>query len=128
MYSATRSACLYRPTLRSCLQADSIWYWMGLRVGEALTRRIGRRFPKMQAAFSRGLTAYLKYGPGVLIAAKFVPGAGAISTLLAGQMAMPKSSFVAYSMLGSLLWSSSALALGAGFGKTILYVFQSLQG
>lgn len=110
-----------------CLVADSIWYWMGSRFGEVLTRRICRGSPKMGAAFAQGRKAYLRYGPVVLVFAKFVPGAGAVSTLLAGQMAMPKSHFVAYSILGSLLWCSSALALGAGFGRPILYAFDSLK-
>jgi membrane protein DedA with SNARE-associated domain len=81
----------------------------------------------MSAAFTQGRKAYLRYGPVVLVFAKFIPGAGAVSTLLAGQMAMPKSHFVAYSILGSLLWCSSALALGAGFGGPILYAFDSIK-
>lgn len=110
-----------------CLLADCIWYLMGARFGDALTRRICRGSPKMSAAFTQGRKAYLRYGPVVLVFAKFIPGAGAVSTLLAGQMAMPKSHFVAYSILGSLLWCSSALALGAGFGGPILYAFDSIK-
>lgn len=110
-----------------CLFADSVWYLMGARFGDALTRWICRGSPRMSAAFVQGRKAYLRYGPVVLVFAKFIPGAGAVSTLLAGQMAMPRLHFVAYSILGSLLWSSSALALGAGFGGPILHAFDSLQ-
>ena len=110
-----------------CLLADSLWYWMGARYGDALTRKINRGSPKMSAAFAKGRNAYLRYGPVVLVFAKFIPGAGAVSTLLAGQMAMPKSHFVAYSILGSLVWSSSALALGASFGGPLLYAFDNLK-
>lgn len=110
-----------------CLVADSIWYLMGARFGDALTRRICRASPKMNAAFAQGRKAYLRYGPVVLVVAKFIPGAGAVSTLLAGQMAMTKTHFAAYSILGSLLWCSSALALGAGFGGPILYAFDSMK-
>lgn len=55
-----------------CLVADSIWYWMGSRFGEVLTRRICRGSPKMGAAFAQGRKAYLRYGPVVLVFAKFV--------------------------------------------------------
>lgn len=110
-----------------CLLADSLWYLMGARFGDALSRRLCRGLPRMAGAFDQGRTAYRRYGPAVLLVAKFIPGAGAVSTLLAGQMAMPKAHFVAYSLLGSLLWCSSALALGAGFGGPILYVFDSVK-
>lgn len=110
-----------------CLVADSVWYFMGARFGEVLTRWICRVSPRTGTAFVQGRKAYLRYGPVVLVFAKFIPGAGAVSTLLAGQMAMPKAHFVAYSILGSLLWSSSALALGAGFGGPILHAFDTLQ-
>ncbi|OLS59757.1 DedA family protein [Pseudomonas putida] len=110
-----------------CLFADSVWYLMGARFGEALTRWICRVSPRTGTAFVQGRKAYLRYGPVVLVFAKFIPGAGAVSTLLAGQMAMPKAHFVAYSLLGSLLWSSSALVLGAGFGGPILHAFDTLQ-
>ncbi|MGE8044976.1 DedA family protein [Pseudomonas monteilii] len=110
-----------------CLLADCIWYLMGARFGDALTRRICRSSPKMSAAFAQGRKAYLRHGPMVLIFAKFVPGAGAVSTLLAGQLGMPKAHFVAYSLLSSLLWCNSALALGAGFGGPIVYAFDSMK-
>lgn len=110
-----------------CLLADSLWYYMGARFGDALTRRINQGSPKMSAAFAQGRSTYLRYGPVVLVFAKFIPGAGAVSTLLAGQMAMPKSHFMACSILGSLVWSSSALALGASFGGPLLYAFDNLK-
>lgn len=110
-----------------CLLADSLWYVLGARFGDVLTRRIGRSSPRMSAALTHGRNAYLRHGAVVLVFARFIPGAGAVSTLLAGQMGMSKAHFVACSLLGSTLWSGSALALGAGFGETILYAFECLK-
>lgn len=109
-----------------CLLADSLWYLLGARFGDALIHRIGRS-PRMAAALAQGRQAYLRHGPLVLLFARFIPGAGAVSTLLAGQMAMARTHFVACSLLGSMIWSSSALALGAGFGEPILYAFASVK-
>jgi len=110
-----------------CLLADSLWYCLGARFGDALTRHIGHSSPRMSAALARGRKAYLRHGPVVLVFARFIPGAGAVSTLLAGQIGMSKAHFVTCSLLGSMLWSSSALALGAGFGEAILHAFDSLK-
>jgi len=110
-----------------CLLADSLWYALGARFGDALTRRIGRSSPRTSAVLERVRKAYLRHGPVVMVFARFIPGAGAVSTLLAGQMAMSKAHFVACSLLGSMLWSSSAIALGAGFGEQILHAFDSLK-
>jgi len=110
-----------------CLLADSLWYVLGARFGDALSQRIGRSSPRMSTALAQGRKAYLRHGPVVLVFARFIPGAGAVSTLLAGQIGMAKAHFVVCSLLGSMLWSGSALALGAGFGDAILYAFDSLK-
>ncbi|MEE1922268.1 DedA family protein [Pseudomonas sp. 148P] len=110
-----------------CLLADSLWFCLGARFGDALTRRIERSSPRMSTALAQGRKAYLRHGPVVLVFARFIPGAGAVSTLLAGQIGMARTHFVACSLLGSMLWSGSALALGAGFGEAILHAFDSLK-
>ncbi len=110
-----------------CLLADSLWYFLGARFGDALSHRIGRSSPRMSSALARGRKAYLRHGPVVLVFARFIPGAGAVSTLLAGQIGMPRTHFVACSLLGSMLWSGSALTLGAAFGGAILHAFDSLK-
>ena len=113
--------------LVACLLADSIWYWLGARFGDDLSRRLARHSPRLEAALSQGRRAYLRHGAVVLVLAKFIPGAGAVSTLLAGQMAMPRMHFVIYSLIGSTLWGSSALVLGAGFGGPILQLFDCIK-
>lgn len=125
--SSSNPALIVAMAMLCCLLADSLWYFLGARFGDALTRRIGRSSPRMSAALAQGRKAYLRHGPVVLVFARFIPGAGAASTLLAGQIGMAKLHFVACSLLGSMLWSGSALALGAGFGEAILYAFDSLK-
>ncbi|MHA6198097.1 DedA family protein [Pseudomonas wadenswilerensis] len=110
-----------------CLLADSLWYLLGTRFGDALIHRVGGASPRTNAVLAQVRKAYPRHGPMVMVVARFIPGAGAVSTLLAGQMAMSKAHFIACSLLGSMLWSSSALALGSRFGEAILQAFDSLK-
>lgn len=113
--------------LVACLLADGIWFLISLNYGASLSQRLCKASPRMATAMARGQKAYLRYGPVVLVFAKFLPGAGAISILLAGQMGMRRLPFFVYSSIGSVVWTASALALGAGLGEAILFIFEQLQ-
>src|SRR5690606_6654238 len=68
----------------ACLAADLVWYWMGRRFGGTLTRRVCHLAMSPEACVTRSAAFYDRYGPRMLLIAKFLPGAGAMSTLLAG--------------------------------------------
>jgi rhodanese-related sulfurtransferase len=58
-------------------------------------------------------------GPRLLLIAKFLPGAGALSTVMAGLTRTSFPRFLAYDLAGSLLWGGSALILGMVFNKMV---------
>ena len=62
---------------------------------------------------------YLRIGPRALLISKFLPGAGALSTSLAGMTGTPLRRFLGYDFAGSALWVGSALLLGAIFSDTV---------
>ncbi|NYT37391.1 DedA family protein [Allopusillimonas soli] len=103
----------------ACLAADIAWYWSGRRFGGALTRLMCRFSMSPQACVVRSADIYRKYGPGTLLFAKFLPGAGAMTTLLAGTNGTCIKKFIIYDAIGSALWAGSALALGYAFQDTV---------
>ena len=89
--------------------ADLLWYWAGRRHGAWLLRHLpGQHVPAATRL------------PGLLLVAKFVPGAAALATLSAGASAMPLRRFLAYDLGGATLWIGSGLALGRLFEAHIL--------
>lgn len=103
-----------------CLLADSFWYWLGRRFGAALLNRIGRRSERMEALVANSRKAFLRHGPRLFLVARFVPGASAILTLLAGQLNAPRLQFALFNIIGAAIWAGSAIALGAAFGDTVI--------
>ena len=96
--------------------ADLLWYWAGRRHGAWLLGHLPGHVP----ATTRS--------PGILLVAKFLPGAAALATLSAGASAMPLRRFLAYDLGGATLWIGSGLALGRLFEEQILALLAELEG
>ncbi|HWK69841.1 MAG TPA: DedA family protein [Burkholderiaceae bacterium] len=103
----------------ACLSADLVWYWMGRRFGSTLTRRICHLSMSPEVCVMRSAGFYRKHGLNTLLIAKFLPGAGAMTTLLAGANRTSLRKFLAYDVMGSMIWAGSALALGYIFQDTV---------
>lgn len=104
----------------ACLTADMAWYWMGRRFGSTLIRRICHLSISPEVYVMRSASFYQKYGLSVLLIAKFLPGAGAMTTLLAGAHRTSLRKFIVYDAMGSIIWAGSALALGYTFQDSVL--------
>lgn len=110
----------------ACLAADMVWYWIGRRFGSTLTSSVCRLAMSPEACVTRSAAFYNRYGPRMLLIAKFLPGAGAMSTLLAGTNGTSLRRFMAYDAMGSLIWAGSALALGYAFHDTVSRAIERL--
>jgi len=111
----------------ACLAADTAWYWAGRRYGSALTRGVCRFSVSPSACVVTSNNAFRRFGPRSLLVAKFLPGAGAITTLLAGASGTRLSVFLLYDLGGSALWAGSALTLGFIFQETVMVVFEAVR-
>lgn len=104
----------------ACLAADIGWYWAGRRFGHVMTRLICQLSMSPQQCVLRSASFYLRYGPRTLLLAKFLPGASAMTTLLAGTNGTRMRKFIAYDAVGSAIWAGSALALGYAFEDSVV--------
>jgi len=103
----------------ACLTADIAWYWAGRRFGSVLTHLICRLSLSPTACVLRSASFYHKYGPRILLIAKFFPGAGAMTTLLSGTSGARLRTFIVFDAVGSAIWGGFALALGYAFQDTV---------
>lgn len=88
---------------------------IGNLIGYAIGRRAGRRL-LLKSGVSRGRIHRVevfvrRYGPAIIVIARFVDGLRQLSSIVAGSMNMPLKSFVLYVVLGATLWAG---AIGAG--------------
>jgi membrane-associated protein len=94
---------------------DQVGYMFGSRVGPSLFTRPDSRLFK-QENVTRSHEFFERHGARALVLARFVPVVRTFTPILAGVSGMRYRTFVAYNLVGALLWSSLALLLGYGLG------------
>lgn len=114
--------------LLACELADTLWYLAGRRYGQWLMSTLCRISIEPDTCIRKNRNLYLRFGPRVLIVAKFVPGLGALSTLMAGATRTPYRQFLLYDAIGSVLWVASGLVLGMVFKDAVLAMLHWLEG
>jgi len=97
---------------------DSVGYTFGRRVGKKFFNReegfFFRRERIEQAKFF-----YQRYGGKAIVLARFVPAIRTLAPIVAGVGDMHYPTFLAYNIVGGILWAMGLTALGYFFGSTI---------
>ncbi|VCU68539.1 Inner membrane protein YohD [Pigmentiphaga humi] len=110
----------------ACLLADSAWYLAGRRYGGRLLRTVCRVSLSPDSCIRQTQRQYLRAGPRLLLVAKFLPGAGALTTVMAGFTRVPYRVFSGYEIAGSIIWAGSAVLLGALFHELVGDILQAI--
>jgi len=103
----------------ACLIADTAWYFAGKRLGQPMLRTICRVSISPDTCIRQTQSLYIRVGPRSLVFAKLLPGAGALSTAMAGMTATPFLTFLFYDALGALVWAGGALLAGVVFSDFV---------
>lgn len=101
------------------LISDVIWYELGLRRGRSILRRVCRISLEPDFCVRRTENAFARFGPRVLLFAKFVPGLNVAAPPLVAMFRMPLARFIAWDGAGAFLWSVTYSSLGYVFRKQI---------
>ncbi|MDE2040972.1 MAG: VTT domain-containing protein [Patescibacteria group bacterium] len=97
---------------------DSVGYAFGRKVGPAIfTKDDSLFFSRKHIA--RAQHFYEKYGKKTIILARFVPIVRTFAPIVAGIGTMSYRTFVAYNIVGGILWSWLMLWFGYGLGSLI---------
>ena len=103
----------------ACLLADSLWYAAGQRYGSRLLGVICAMSLSQDSCIRQTQRLYLRIGVRALLVCKFLPGAGALSTVMAELTGTPYRRFLAYDTAGAMIWAGSALLLGGLFHSVV---------
>jgi membrane protein DedA with SNARE-associated domain len=95
------------------LAADTLWYFAGNRYGHVLLDRIGRLAGRDAGYAQRVESSLLRWGPGLLVLGKFIPGVALFAPPIAGVARVRPVVFLAADGLGAALWALLPMALGA---------------
>lgn len=102
----------------AAILGDTVGYWFGASVGDALFKRRDSRFFK-QEYVERTRAFYKKYGGRAIILARFVPIVRTLAPILAGVGRMPYARFAVYNALGAIIWGIGMTTLGFFLGELI---------
>lgn len=97
---------------------DSTGYAFGRRVGRKLFERENTRFFKKKYLIEAE-KFFEKHGPISIVLARFVPVVRTFTPIIAGTSKMHYRTFLAYNILGGLLWTASFTYLGFFAGKVL---------
>jgi len=101
--------------LGAAFVGDNVNYWIGRLAG----RELPRRFPRLiqQKHVDRTHAFFERYGGKTVIIARFVPIVRTFTPFVAGAGAMGYLTFLAYSVVGAVLWVLVCVGGGYFFGN-----------
>lgn len=105
--------------LTASLLADLVWYEAGRRWGDTILHFIHGLAIDPDLAARRSKKNFARYGPQVLLVAKFVPGLDAATPPLAGISGTSRLRFLAFDAVGVTLWSGAYAGLGYAFSRDL---------
>jgi len=99
-------------TALAALLADSLWFYVGRRGGQRVLRVFCSLSLARNSCVGRTKDFFERHGLQTMVAAKFLPGLGAVMPPLAGALGMPTSRFLLFDGLGSLFYGIFYVLVG----------------
>jgi len=113
-------------SLAACLISDYFWFRAGRFYGKRILKLLCKISLSPDYCVSQTEDNFNRYGPKLLIVAKFIPGFNTIAPPLAGAMGTSTARFMAFSVAGGLLWSGVGIGIGAYFHTSVDQVLDVL--
>jgi len=105
--------------LAACLIADSAWFRIGRSRGGRVLRFLCRMALEPDSCVSQTENGLARYGVGILLVAKFIPGMNALAAPLAGSGGTNWIQFLLFDAAGAALWIGGWGAAGYVFGTQL---------
>ena len=100
----------------AAIVGDQVGYIIGSRAGPKIFQRPDSRFFR-QEFVDKAYSYFERYGGRTIVVARFVPIVRTFVPVIAGVSQMSYRTFVAYNVLGGLLWGVSVTTIGYYLGQ-----------
>src|ERR1700730_4057486 len=104
---------------------DQIGYWIGRKAGQALYRREDS-FIFRKRHLERAKQFYEKYGGKTVILARFMPIVRTFCPPVAGAAMMPYGRYVAFDIVGGIVWVGTMILGGYSLGRSVPNIGQRI--
>lgn len=92
-----------------------VGYWIGRKAGPAVFDRPNSKLFRPEFV-TRAESFFDRFGPLTVLLARFVPVVRTVATVSAGVSRMRLSVYIAYSVVGGIVWASGMILLGYWLG------------
>lgn len=116
---------LLLPVMACAIVGDQIGYWIGRSAGKALYQRENSFFFR-KSHLERAHAFYEKYGGRAVIFARFVPIIRTFCPPVAGAALMPYSRYLAFDIVGGVLWVGTMILGGFFLGRSVPNIGQRI--
>jgi membrane protein DedA with SNARE-associated domain len=103
----------------AAIVGDNVGYFIGRRFGRGAIVRVGARFGVTDAAMTRAEAVVHRYGPLMVVVARFVVVLRQLNGLVAGTTGMPWPRFLLANVAGAALWVGLWATLAYRFGRSV---------
>lgn len=100
---------------------DSVGYTFGRKIGPHIFKRPDSLLFK-QENIEKAQTFYEKYGGKTIIMARFIPIVRTFAPVVAGAARMKYKTFIAFNLIGGLLWAAGVTLLGYFLGALLHHI------
>lgn len=110
----------------AAVAGDNVGYLIGRTGGHAVVRRWGRFALLTRERVERAERFFARHGGKVVVVARFVEGLRQANGIIAGTVGMPWTRFLAFNVLGAVLWVGLWTAVGYAAGAHLGAIYQTI--
>jgi membrane protein DedA with SNARE-associated domain/rhodanese-related sulfurtransferase len=124
--SSGQLANILAAAIAATVIADWLWYLAGRVYGYKVLSGLCRLSINPGSCVSQTEDRFIRWGPGSLVVAKFIPGFSTVAPPIAGSLRMALPSFLLAAAAGAALWAGVAIAAGRLLRKEVLMAIDAL--
>lgn len=109
-----------------CVFGDNIGFAIGHYGGETILKKYGRYVFLNEEKIKSTHMFFNKYGPLVVIVARFIEGLRQLNGIIAGSYGMKWIKFLVFNIIGASLWVALWVSLGTLAGNNIGPIYKKL--
>lgn len=110
----------------AAVAGDSVGYTFGKRAGASLYKREDSRFFK-QEHLQKATEFYERHGGKTIVIARFIPIVRTMAPIVAGAAEMKYRRFIAFNVVGGVLWGIGVTLLGYFLGQAFPWIGENLE-
>jgi membrane protein DedA with SNARE-associated domain/rhodanese-related sulfurtransferase len=114
--------------LLACMIADTVWFYLGRYGGTRTLRLLCRIALEPDSCVRRTRSMFERFGMRAVLVAKFMPGLSAVVPPMAGSSGISFVRYLAFDVIGSLLYIGSYMVLGALFSNQLETILAAIAG